>query len=76
MFGKVLNTPLLINNFLEKLLSLFKIRNAEPYLEPSQTSTVERFFGNSERLSAANYFCKKGPSQMLELGSKYASVMA
>ena len=66
MFGKVLNTQKLKNSFSENLLSLFKIRNAEAYLKPSQTSTMERFFENNDRLSAVNYFYKKVPSQIFD----------
>ena len=66
MFGKVLNTPLLKNSFSENLLSLFKTRNAEAYLKPCQTSTMERFFENNDRLSAVNCFYKKVPSQIFD----------
>ena len=34
---------------------------SEAYLEPIRTSTVERFYKNSLRLKAVNYFRKKAP---------------
>ena len=37
---------------------------AEVYLEPSQTFTMELSFENNEQLRAINYYCKKAPSQM------------
>ena len=40
---------------------LIKLRT-EAYLEPSQTSTMELFYENIERLLAVNYFRKKAPS--------------
>ena len=34
----------------------------EAYLEPSQTSTMKRFYENSYLLLAVNYFCNRAPS--------------
>ena len=39
---------------------------AEAYLEPNQTSTMEIFRENSQRLKTVDCFCKKVPSQMLD----------
>ena len=39
----------------------FRIQ-AEAYLEPSRTSTMELFCENSERFKAVNYIRKKAPS--------------
>ena len=35
------------------------VRPRQAYLEPSQTSTMELFCENSQRLKAVNYFPKK-----------------
>ena len=49
---------------------------ADAYLEPSGTSTMDLFCGNSQRLLAVYYFCKKAPSLLFDwvlstlLGSK------
>ena len=44
----------------------------EAYSEPNQTSLRKRFYKNSLRLQAVNYFCKKG--SIVRLGSTNASV--
>ena len=38
--------------------------NPEVYLEPSRTSTMELFDGDSQRFLSVNYFRKKAPSQL------------
>ena len=36
--------------------------HAEVSLKPSETSIMELFLENSQRLKAVNYFCKRAPS--------------
>ena len=39
---------------------------AEVYLKPCQTSVIDVFCGNSKRLKAVIYFCKKAPSKIID----------
>ena len=46
---------------------------SEPYLEPSQISTMEHFWKKKIMTKAINYFHKKSSIKDVQLGSKYAS---
>ena len=44
------------------LILEISISYSEGYLEPSQSSKMELFYENSERVKTINYLCKKATS--------------
>ena len=79
-FNSPITSPnvILVLKFGETELSDQKIilHTSERYLELNQTSTIELFCKNSERLKAINYVRKKAPSHMFAWALNSAPVLS